>query len=129
MAIEQKVLDEMILPYPDKVKKNRSKHILRKNPDQGCQQIEANTRTVPVIMSQRGCAYAGCKGVVIGPIKDMITITHGPVGCGYYTWGSRRIKHGLTISHLLKRYIQRSALQPTCRSLILSLAVRRNWQR
>ncbi len=92
MAIEQKVLDEMILPYPDKVKKNRWKHILRKNPDQGCQQIEANTRTVPGIMSQRGCAYAGCKGVVIGPIKDMITITHGPVGCGYYTWGSRRNK-------------------------------------
>ncbi len=57
-----------------------------------CPQIEANTRTIPGIISQRGCAYAGCKGVVVGPIKDMITITHGPVGCGYYSWGTRRNK-------------------------------------
>ncbi len=61
-------------------------------PPQCCPQIEANTRTIPGIISQRGCAYAGCKGVVVGPIKDMITITHGPVGCGYYSWGTRRNK-------------------------------------
>ena len=30
--------------------------------------------------------------MVIGPIKDMLTITHGPVGCGYYSWGTRRNK-------------------------------------
>jgi len=92
MAIHQEVLDEMILQYPDKVKKNRIKHIIRVNPEESCQQIEANTRTVPGIISQRGCAYAGCKGVVVGPIKNMITITHGPVGCGYYSWGTRRNK-------------------------------------
>jgi nitrogenase molybdenum-iron protein alpha chain len=92
MAINQEVLDEMLLPYPDKVQKNRTKHIVRKNPEEGCQQIEANTRTVPGIISQRGCCYAGCKGVVVGPIKDMITITHGPVGCAYYSWGTRRNK-------------------------------------
>lgn len=92
MAINSEVMDEILLPYPDKVKKNRDKHIVRKNPEEGCQQIEANTRTIPGIISQRGCAYAGCKGVVVGPIKDMITITHGPVGCGYYSWGTRRNK-------------------------------------
>jgi nitrogenase molybdenum-iron protein alpha chain len=85
--------DEIMVPYPDKVKKNRKKHIVTKA-DQAtsCPQIEANTRTVPGIMSQRGCCYAGCKGVVVGPIKDMVTITHGPIGCGYYSWGTRRNK-------------------------------------
>lgn len=92
MSINKEVLDEMLLPYPDKVSKNRIKHIIRVNPEESCQQIEANTRTVPGIISQRGCAYAGCKGVVVGPIKNMVTITHGPVGCGYYSWGTRRNK-------------------------------------
>jgi nitrogenase molybdenum-iron protein alpha chain len=86
-------LEEMLAPYPDLVKKNRKKHLIIKNEAAAaCPQIEANTRTIPGIISQRGCAYAGCKGVVVGPIKDMITITHGPVGCGYYSWGTRRNK-------------------------------------
>ncbi len=86
-------IDEMLIPYPDTVKKNRKKHlIVRDEAAACCPQIEANTRTIPGIISQRGCAYAGCKGVVIGPIKDMVTITHGPVGCGYYSWGTRRNK-------------------------------------
>ena len=38
----------------------------------------------------RGCAYAGSKGVVWGPIKDMIHISHGPVGCGQYSRAGRR---------------------------------------
>jgi len=86
-------LEEMLAPYPDLVKKNRKKHLVIKDgAAESCPQIEANTRTIPGIISQRGCAYAGCKGVVVGPIKDMITITHGPVGCGYYSWGTRRNK-------------------------------------
>ncbi|MFA7304635.1 MAG: nitrogenase component 1, partial [Methanoregula sp.] len=86
-------IEEMFSPYPETVKKTRKKHLIVKNEAvECCPQIEANTRTIPGIISQRGCAYAGCKGVVIGPIKDMITITHGPVGCGYYSWGTRRNK-------------------------------------
>jgi nitrogenase molybdenum-iron protein alpha chain len=41
-------------------------------------------------MTTRGCAYAGAKGVVWGPVKDMVHISHGPVGCGYYSWSGRR---------------------------------------
>ncbi|BBD62857.1 nitrogenase molybdenum-iron protein subunit alpha (plasmid) [Nostoc sp. HK-01] len=41
-------------------------------------------------MTARGCSYAGAKGVVWGPIKDMVHISHGPVGCGYWSWGGRR---------------------------------------
>ncbi|MDO9033907.1 MAG: nitrogenase molybdenum-iron protein alpha chain [Methanoregula sp.] len=93
MAEIDGTIEEMLLPYPEMVKKNRKKHLIVKDEAAACcPQIEANTRTIPGIISQRGCAYAGCKGVVVGPIKDMITITHGPVGCGYYTWGTRRNK-------------------------------------
>ena len=45
-------------------------------------------------MTVRGCAYAGSKGVVWGPIKDMIHISHGPVGCGQYSRAGRRNESG-----------------------------------
>ena len=46
-------------------------------------EIQANTRTIPGILTMRGCAYAGCKGVVLGPTRDILQITHGPIGCGF----------------------------------------------
>jgi nitrogenase molybdenum-iron protein alpha chain len=92
MAMTEKQLEEILAQYPSKVQKNRKKHILVKDAEAGRQQIEANTRTIPGIITNRGCAYAGCKGVVLGPLKDMVHITHGPVGCAFYTWGARRNK-------------------------------------
>jgi nitrogenase molybdenum-iron protein alpha chain len=92
MAITDKKLEDMLEAYPDVVKKNRKKHLVIRNSAEACQQIEANTRTIPGIISQRGCCFAGCKGVVVGPIKDMIHIVHGPIGCAYYSWGTRRNK-------------------------------------
>lgn len=92
MAVTEKKLQEILEQYPSKVQKNRSKHILIKDGAESAQVIEANTRTVPGIITNRGCAYAGCKGVVLGPLKDMVHITHGPIGCGFYTWGARRNK-------------------------------------
>ncbi|MDU4960579.1 MAG: nitrogenase molybdenum-iron protein alpha chain [Sporomusaceae bacterium] len=92
MAVNEKLLEEMLSIYPDKVKKGRKKHILIKDSSLEKQVIEANTRTIPGIITNRGCAYAGCKGVVVGPLKDMVHIVHGPVGCSYYTWGTRRNK-------------------------------------
>lgn len=92
MSIDQKHLDEMLNRYPAKVKLNRKKHILIKDGPDAPQSIEANTRTVPGIITNRGCAYAGCKGVVLGPLKDVVNIVHGPVGCGYYAWLTRRNK-------------------------------------
>jgi nitrogenase molybdenum-iron protein alpha chain len=86
----QQVLDEMMKVYPAKTEKDRRKHFTVKDSCEAEQHIEANAKTVPGIMTNRGCAYAGGKGVVMGPIKDMVHITHGPIGCGYYTWGTRR---------------------------------------
>ncbi|MEW6066256.1 nitrogenase molybdenum-iron protein alpha chain [Desulforamulus profundi] len=92
MAINEKVLEELLNQYPAKVKRNRKKHIIIKDADLARQEIEANTRTIPGIITNRHCAFAGCKGVVLGPIKDMVHIVHGPIGCAYYTWGTRRNK-------------------------------------
>ncbi len=84
-------MEEILDVYPAKVMKNRKSHMVIK--ESGIdQEIDANTRTVPGIITNRGCAYAGCKGVVIGPIVDMVHIVHGPVGCSYYAWGTRRNK-------------------------------------
>ncbi|WP_320047013.1 nitrogenase molybdenum-iron protein alpha chain [uncultured Ilyobacter sp.] len=91
MALEDKVKG-MLEEYPAKTMKNRRKHIFVKDSLLGDQEIEADTRTVPGIMTNRGCCYAGCKGVVIGPLKDMVHIVHGPIGCSYYAWGTRRNK-------------------------------------
>lgn len=89
---DSKVLVNKILEaYPAKVMKNRKSHMLIKDGSQ-TQEIMANSRTIPGIITNRGCAYAGCKGVVIGPIVDMVHIVHGPVGCSYYAWGTRRNK-------------------------------------
>lgn len=75
--------------YPTKVAKKRRKHMVVREHGQA-QSVDANTRTVPGIITQRGCCFAGCKGVVIGPIGDMVHIVHGPVGCSYYSWNTRR---------------------------------------
>ncbi|EEG76178.1 nitrogenase molybdenum-iron protein alpha chain [Dethiobacter alkaliphilus] len=92
MAFREQDLDALMYEYPAKVKRNRKKHILVRDTSQQKQEIEANTRTIPGIITNRGCAFAGCKGVVLGPLKDMVHIVHGPVGCGYYSWLTRRNK-------------------------------------
>ncbi|WP_027364901.1 nitrogenase molybdenum-iron protein alpha chain [Desulfotruncus alcoholivorax] len=92
MAINEKMLEEILNKYPAKVKRNRKKHILIRDSALETQEIEANTRTIPGIVTNRGCAFAGCKGVVLGPLKDMVHIVHGPIGCAYYSWLTRRNK-------------------------------------
>jgi nitrogenase molybdenum-iron protein alpha chain len=84
------IIKELILKkYPSKVAKKREKSIVV-NDSATPKQIQANVRTVPGIITQRGCTYAGCKGVVLGPTRDIINITHGPIGCGFYSWLTRR---------------------------------------
>lgn len=91
LSDHKKVIQNILDVYPAKVMKNRKNHMLIKNSDE-TQEIAANTRAIPGIITNRGCCYAGCKGVVIGPIVDMVHIVHGPVGCSYYAWGTRRNK-------------------------------------
>ncbi len=83
------LVEEIVTRYPPKVARKRRKHMVPVKPGTE-QKIAANARTVPGIITQRGCAYAGCKGVVLGPIVDMVHIVHGPIGCSFYAWGTRR---------------------------------------
>ncbi|WP_297100529.1 nitrogenase molybdenum-iron protein alpha chain [uncultured Draconibacterium sp.] len=81
--------EEMLAKYPRKVAKKRSKAMVINDPEEN-QEIAANIRTIPGIITQRGCTYAGCKGVVLGPTRDIINLVHGPIGCSFYAWLTRR---------------------------------------
>ena len=88
----QEVKNNLINKYPPKVARKRSKQIVINKIEKGRQvpEIQANVRTIPGIITQRGCTYAGCKGVVLGPTRDILNLTHGPIGCGFYSWLTRR---------------------------------------
>ena len=81
--------EEILKRYPRKVAKKRERSMVINNPGQE-QEILANVRTVPGIITQRGCTYAGCKGVILGPTRDIINLVHGPIGCSFYAWLTRR---------------------------------------
>lgn len=90
---KRKMIEEMLEVYPEKARKDRVKHYEINDEELincGKCGIKSNMKSRPGVMTIRGCAYAGSKGVVWGPIKDMVHISHGPVGCGQYSWGTRR---------------------------------------
>ncbi len=87
----EKLKEEMLSKYPTKVARKRAKGIVVNRVEgDNVPQIQSNVRTVPGLIGQRGCCYAGCKGVVLGPTRDIVNITHGPIGCGFYSWLTRR---------------------------------------
>ena len=93
LSQQQAAIEEILEAYPEKAKKSRAKHLGVDTPDGvkgACDATRSNKQTVPGVMSQRGCAYAGSKGVVWGPVKDMVHISHGPIGCGQYSRAGRR---------------------------------------
>ena len=85
------VKEELLGKYPPKVARKRAKQIMiNEAQETGTPEIMANVRTIPGIITMRGCTYAGCKGVILGPTRDIVNITHGPIGCGFYSWLTRR---------------------------------------
>ncbi len=86
------VKKELLSKYPTKVARKRAKQIIvnEVGVELEVPEIGANARTIPGIITQRGCTYAGCKGVILGPTRDIVNITHGPIGCGFYSWLTRR---------------------------------------
>lgn len=88
VAIKQELTSE----YPAKTARRRLKQIIvnEVGSKESVPEIQANVRTIPGIITMRGCAYAGCKGVVLGPTRDVLQITHGPIGCAFYSWLTRR---------------------------------------
>ncbi|HKK32511.1 MAG TPA: nitrogenase molybdenum-iron protein alpha chain [Desulfomicrobiaceae bacterium] len=85
------VKEELLNKYPPKVARKRAKQITINKVEEGqADEVMANVRTIPGIITMRGCTYAGCKGVILGPTRDIVNITHGPIGCGFYSWLTRR---------------------------------------
>ena len=86
------LIQEVLEVYPGRGPRDRAKHLAPNDPEaeQAKKCITSNKKSLPGVMTIRGCAYAGSKGVVWGPIKDMIHISHGPVGCGQYSRAGRR---------------------------------------
>ena len=86
------LIQEVLEIYPEKAQKDRAKHLTANDQavDKSSKCITSNRKSLPGVMTIRGCAYAGSRGVVWGPVKDMIHISHGPVGCGQYSRAGRR---------------------------------------
>ena len=82
---------ELLKKYPPKVARKRAKQILINEAlENETPEISANVRTIPGIITMRGCTYAGCKGVIMGPTRDIVNLVHGPIGCSFYAWLTRR---------------------------------------
>jgi nitrogenase molybdenum-iron protein alpha chain len=85
------VKEELLKIYPPKVARKRAKQILINEAlENETPEIQANVRTIPGIITMRGCTYAGCKGVIMGPTRDIVNLVHGPIGCSFYAWLTRR---------------------------------------
>ena len=90
-AETEAMIAEVLSNYPAKTAKFRAKHLKANDPDGSKEcEVKSNIKSRPGVMTIRGCAYAGSKGVVWGPVKDIVNISHGPVGCGQYSWATRR---------------------------------------
>lgn len=56
---------------------------------------------VPGLYYGGGCSYMACRGLMMGPISDVLLITHGPTGCGCFAGinGRREQNPGKKASH------------------------------
>lgn len=90
-AETEAMISDVLEVYPEKARKDRARHLKPNDPEGSKEcQVKSNVKSRPGVMTIRGCAYAGSKGVVWGPVKDVVHISHGPVGCGQYSWATRR---------------------------------------
>ncbi len=86
------LIEDVLNVYSKEAADNRREHLYMVGDKEeikgSC--VAANKKSIPGLMTVRGCAFAGAKGVVWGPVKDVVHISHGPIGCGQYSWGTRR---------------------------------------
>lgn len=83
------IKEEILAKYPPKIARKRAQSMVVVDHKLD-QEVQSNVRTIPGIITQRGCCYAGCKGVVLGPTRDIVNLVHGPIGCSFYAWLTRR---------------------------------------
>ena len=82
----------MVLLKCDKDIPEREKHVYLKAAGEDTRDFLplANAATIPGTLSERGCAFCGAKLVIGGVLKDTIQMIHGPIGCAYDTWHTKR---------------------------------------
>ncbi len=82
----------MVLLKCDKDIPEREKHIYLKVDGEDTRDYLpiSNAQTIPGTLSERGCAFCGAKLVIGGVLKDTIQMIHGPIGCAYDTWHTKR---------------------------------------
>lgn len=73
------LIAEVLEVYPEKAKKDRAKHLAVNDPsvEQSKKCITSNRKSQPGVMTIRGCAYAGSKGVVWAPSRTWSTSPTG----------------------------------------------------
>jgi nitrogenase molybdenum-iron protein alpha chain len=76
----------------DTVIPERERHIYIKEAGEDTTQYLpiSNAATIPGTLSERGCSFCGAKLVIGGVLKDTIQMIHGPFGCSYDTWHTKR---------------------------------------
>lgn len=76
----------------DEVIPERERHCYVKQPGEDITDFlpSANINTIPGSLSERGCSHCGAKLVIGGVLKDTIQLIHGPIGCSYNTWHTKR---------------------------------------
>ncbi len=82
----------LVLLECDKVIPEREKHVYLKVDGEDTRDYlpVANAPTIPGTLSERGCSFCGAKLVIGGVLKDTIQMIHGPIGCAYNTWHTKR---------------------------------------
>ncbi len=82
----------MVLLKCDQDIPEREKHVYLKAAGEDTREFLplANAATIPGTLSERGCAFCGAKLVIGGVLKDTIQMIHGPIGCAYDTWHTKR---------------------------------------
>ncbi len=70
----------------------RLKHVYIKESGEDLTQFlpSSDIPTIPGTLSERGCSFCGAKLVIGGVLKDTIQVIHGPIGCSYNTWHTKR---------------------------------------
>ena len=76
----------------DQVIPERERHVYIKEAGEDTTQYLpiSNAATIPGTLSERGCSFCGAKLVIGGVLKDTIQLIHGPYGCAYDTWHTKR---------------------------------------
>jgi nitrogenase iron protein NifH len=91
---KRQIIKEVLEAYPEKSRKKREKHLNITEEGKSDCGVKSNIKSIPGVMTTRGCAFAGAKGVVWGPVKDMIHLSHGPIGMRLlFLGGSQELLH------------------------------------